>query len=588
MAAEIMRLSRLPELQTADQAPSATLNRNQARGLERQAMIAPAVLAVKSGASVRSAAAALHWELSLTGIEPPSQKTLGRWITAATAARSLAPKHKGRIRKAQAWDARALYLYQQPTAPNAGTIAIWLQQEGHDVQAHQVRRLLKSVPSNKAETSPKRLGRHYYNQNIKPHVVRDTSVIPVGHIYEGDGHCCDVYVADAAGAPYRPEITVWIDVRSHYVVGWWLSETEGGLTTLFSLSDALVSQNHVCAFVHTDPGSGFKARLITDETVGFLKRFSIDPIFALPGNARGKGLIEGWFRWFEERLGKLFPTFCGHCRTDDALSRLRQRIRRGEMELPSLKQYADAIREYVEWYNNNPQEGLDNKSPAELWATLERVPLDRPADAVLRPSVTCKVRHWQVTFKKRTYRHPALAAYEKRQVRVEYHLHHDDLVWIYDASGNVVCEAVLVKKKPGLPQSHVVEGTQRQLEGRLKRLQANAAEMQARAFGVITTANVVEQLSSDLPLPPAPVATAVDERLHAQVAEQVRENTTPESPEQRFALYLELSARKARGEGLEQGQSQWLASYRTTSEFRAHNQIYKEFGTLSGLADEGK
>ena len=120
-------------------------------------------------------------------------------------------------------------------------------------------------------------GQHYYRQNLTPYVVRDTSALPVGFIYEGDGHTCDVHIAHPqTGKATRPELTVWLDVRSHYCVGWWLSDAERASDTLFSLSHAIVSHDHVPIMIHVDPGSGYKNKLIQGEAVSYCERLSIE------------------------------------------------------------------------------------------------------------------------------------------------------------------------------------------------------------------------------------------------------------------------------------------------------------------------
>jgi putative transposase len=435
----------------------------------RLAVIRPALIRVQQGASPMAAA---EWLVAVSP-EAPSAVSVYRWLKAYLTGGivELAPDYKGRQRKERGWEARAAELYNQPQKPAYATVAYWLRKEGFaDASEHNVRRYLKALPSNLTETGKKRLGAHYYAQSIKPHKVRDNTVLPVGFVYEGDGHCCDVYVAHpATGRAFRPELTTWIDIRSHYLVSWWISESESAHTTLFSLSQALVAHNHTPAYVHTDPGSGFKAKLISDEVTGFLVRFAIEPMLALPGNAKGKGLQEGWFRWFEERLGKRFDTYCGHDRTDDFLRHLSEKVKRGIIVLPTLQQYIDAVRDYVETYNNTPQDGLGGKTPAEIWAALERVELHTPAEAIIRPRIQRTVQRWGITLDKRKYRAAALAQYEGREVIVEYSIHTDDRVWVHDLKGRYLCDAQLVEKTPWLPDSRIEQAQQKRLEGQRQR-----------------------------------------------------------------------------------------------------------------------
>lgn len=580
----------------------------------RLQVIAPVLEAMNRGASVRAcASAALTKHAANTG-EELSMPTVMRWLKQYREGGlvSLAPRYKGRERDTYGWEARAVELYNKPTRPAYSTVALWLRQEGYASAAdHLVRAYLKTAPSNVTETGKKRLGEHYYNQNIRPHIVRDSKALPVGFVYQGDGHCCDVYVAaPATGNPYRPELTIWIDVRSHYVVGWWLSESESAITTLYSFSNALLAQDHAPALVHTDPGSGFTARVISDAQTGFFERFSIEMIEALPGNARGKGLVEGWFRWFEERLGKRFETFCGHCRTDDELRALTQKVRRGDIRLPTLAEYMAAIKEYVRFYNSNPQDELDGLAPQQLWATLERVPLETPANAIMRPRRTSTVKSWGVRLHNRHYRAAELQAYETRDVVVEYDLHDDSFVRIFDDKGRFVAEANLVEKAPWLPASRIEEAQAKRLAGQQKRLQIKLDEASARATtplsAVAAMAALELEAAPELPasnaalleqhhsfsvpnvMPQQRAAKPVNEAELDAVRATIEDAQAPapETPEQRFTRALRLQRRREAGLALSAEDNRWLDAYATSAECQGFADMYEAFGYVPGVNPE--
>jgi putative transposase len=578
------------------------------QALRRSAMIRPAIMRVQQGVAVRAVA---EW-LATTADGMPSVSTLQRWIRAYLneGVIGLATKYSGRQRKERGWEARALELYNRPTKPAYATVAFWLRGEGYDDANNKaVERYLKSMPSHACETSPARLGQHYYNQNVRPFVIRDNTVLPVGYVYQADGHCCDVYVAHpATGKPFRPEITVWIDVRSQYVVGWWMSEAESAHTTLFSLSRALIDHDHVPAAVHTDPGSGFKNRMISDEVTGYCARFSIEPMLALPGNAKGKGLTEGWFRWFEERCGKEFNTFCGHDRSDDFLRALTTKVRRGEIRLPTLEEYIHAVRRYFERYNINPQTALGCR-PADLWAQLERTPLHTPAEAILRPRVERTVQRWGVKLDGRWYRAAELRAYEARKVVVEYSIHDDAHVWVNDQDGRLVCIAHLVEKTPWLPSSRIEEGQQRRLAGQQRRLQAHLDEAGARARQPLTAAAMVEALDADqapaveappsaplalghsihipavhIPTPTAPRPVDAAELAEVQQTFAAAE-AAEETPEHRYGRWLQLRADIAADQPVPPSQLAWADAYARSAECEGFVEIHESFGYVPGVAD---
>ena len=419
----------------------------------------------------------------------PSAGTLRRqhaaWIAGGAAA--LMDRRSGRQRKPYGWEVGAVELFNSPTRPAMATVAYWLRGEGYlDATNSRVRRYLESLPATVAgENSPKRAGWHYYTQNIGPYARRDRRVIDVGLIYEGDGHRSDDYVRHpASGGHYRPELTIWIDIRSTYVSGFGLSEAESAVSTLYSLSNALRSEDHVPAALHVDPGSGFINKLLTGESLGWLRRLGIDVITEKPGNAKGKGLVEGWFRWFEERVGKRFSSYCGHCRTDDDIRRLEKSICEGKVALPSLVEYAEAVKDYIAAYNHTPQPNL-GCSPADLWAELERNPVGIPDQALPRPSEERVARRGTVEFYNRVYRAPELLLLlDGRRVEVEYDFSDDSRVWI-NYGGQRVCEAKLAERRPWAEESRIADLKAKSKRGKEKRLLRGLREIEARARPVI-------------------------------------------------------------------------------------------------------
>ena len=554
------------------------------------AIIRPALVRIEQGVSQQAAA---KW-LAGSADGMPSWKTLQRWIGDYRSGGlvCLASQYKGRQRQDYGWEGQALLLFNSPERPCYATVAYWLRKDGHVTAAeHLVRRYLQAAPSHLTVTGRKRVGGHYHDQNIRPHVIRDNTKLPVGFIYEGDGHCCDVYVAHpATGKPVRPELTVWIDVRSHYVVAWWMSESESALTTLYSLSDGLVRHDNVPGFVHTDPGSGFKARMISHEVTGFLARFNIDLMLSLPGNAKGKGLVEGWFRWFEERCGKRFKTFCGHDRTDDFLRHLSEKVKRGDIVLPTLQQYIDAVRTYIADYNSDVQDEL-GCAPATLWAQLEPVRLHTSAEAVIRPRAMRTVRRSRIELEGRVYEASELKAYNTRQVIVEYSIHNDDQVWIQDESGRFICHAHLVSKKDWLPESRIEQKQQERLAAQHKRHQLAMDEQTARSrVSVATAASALDALESPAepiaiaaptptpaplalghsfttivvkpePSAPGPALTRGLDRGAELFAELDQQIQIPDDAFLRFELWQQLQQQIAGGEPVPEQLASWVASY---------------------------
>ena len=433
----------------------------------------------------------------------PTANTLRRWyeLWRRDGAGALADKRCGRQRKPYGWEARAVALWNGPNRPSRATVAYWLRAEGWAcASSSRVSRYLQSLPASVGgENTRQRCGDNHYRQNFTPYVARDESQVDVGLIYQGDGHNCDVYIQHPrSGRHWRPELTIWLDIRTHFCAGWWLSEAESAVSTLYGLSKALVTHDHVPACLHVDPGSGFINRLMTDEAVGWLAQVGIDVIEALPGNARGKGLIEGWFGWFEERLGKQYNSYCGHGRTDDDLRRLQHSLRVGKITLPTLADYARAVGAYVDSYNQTVQPRLD-AAPAELWNRLERSPVELPEAVLLRPTEERIVRRGGITMFGRIYRSPQLHLVEGLSVQVEYDLSDDAEVWV-NYRGGRVCKAAVVHRRPWASESRIEDLRKKRLAGRKKRLQRRLTEVEAQERPVIDG-----QAIPQLDLPDQPV-----------------------------------------------------------------------------------
>ena len=506
---EFCALTRLPEVNSPELHLS-RLSQDKRRQCEARLTLLEVAIS-KHGLSRRKAVDWLHATARLDELPTtaavalktlgklPGKSTLLKWWAAldnctsrAEQLLALRDERKGRQRRHEGWEARAIAHYNSPNKPCKSTVAIWLKDEGWDVSTTKVSRYLDSLPAELGETGIKRMGEHYYNQNLRKHKTRDTSNLPVGFVYQGDGHTCDVYVQHPnSDGHYRPELTIWIDVRSQYIVGWWLSEAESAITTVFSLSAALAAHDHVPAMIHVDPGSGFKNKVIDHEFTGYLQRFGIDSMHAIAGNAKGKGLVEGLFRWFEERVGKRFASFCGHCRTDDALSRLSDKIKRGAISIPTFDQYRHVVAKWVEWHNSTPKNALGGKAPADLWTDLEQVPLHCAPQDLMWPQTERVVRHWGVKLDNRTYQHDALRQFSgSRQgkpitVVVQYNLHDDSHVIIRDHDQRFICEAPLVDKIDWLPVSRIEEASQKRLKQQIKRHERHIEEAVRRTKPVI-------------------------------------------------------------------------------------------------------
>jgi len=442
----------------------------------------------------------------------PNRATLFRWFEELESyqngnSEALTKKYKGRQRTVYGWEQKAIELFNTPQKPGYADVAFWLRTD-HGFESatkDRVTRYLQTMPATLGKQSPERMGKQFYKHNLAPHKIRDNEVLEVGQGYEGDGHTVDAYVAHpATGNLHRPELTLWIDVRSRLVTGWYLTNDESAISTLYALSEAILSHDHVPAYLFLDNGSGFKARMMNDEVSGFYSRLSITPSYSLPGNSKGKGLVEGFFKIFRNRHDKKFQSYCGHDMAPEINRRLPEMVEKGKRSLPSLTEYAQSVRQFIQDYNNEPKPVLDGKTPLQVWnAGLKQVPVHIHADALVQPREIRTVRKFGVRLDNRHYQHAALAQYNGEEVLVEYSLHHDQEVRVLNEKEQLICIAPLVSKIARMPESRLVQAEQKRLAGQIKRKENDIAELKQRSKPILTledNTSALQDLTTDFDL----------------------------------------------------------------------------------------
>lgn len=529
---DIRAMSDLPAVLAAD--PWAAATEIQRRTAElREVIVRPLHALVGNGASINNVAALFVARVEAGTLDPntahvlallardgeaPSLVTIKRFLSAykAQGKAGLLPKHTGRVRQPRGWEARAVELYNVPSKPGYMDVTQRLIFEGFDgVTESRVKRFIKALPATLGEHSPARVGKHLHKLKRQHFQRRHLDDILVGEIYSGDGHTSDCYVGHPnTGKPFRAELTVFIDIKSRYIVGWYLTESESAVSTLYALSHAMVKHDHVPAWVYIDRGAGYRAKMLSDEVTGFYSRFDIEVIAAIPGNPHGKGWIERFFRTVRDRHDKFFAggqVYCGDDMAPETNRRLSAELQQGKRKLPSVAEYVDSFTAWLEHYHRTPMDVLGGRTPAQVWAELTPINVGLAETCLVRPHELRTVQRQTVRIHNRIYYHEALAPYDAMEVDVEYDLHDDRAVSIYDKKGRFVCEGKLVNTIGVLPTSRIEEQRDKRLKGQEKRLERHLDEAKARRNDAITTADVVAALEDltpiTLPTPAAPQAS---------------------------------------------------------------------------------
>ena len=432
----------------------------------------------------------------------PSYSTINRWVKDFNNSGliGLAPKHKGSEQRVYGWEARAMHLYNKPSKPADNAVARKLMSEGWDnVTYDRVYRFLKSLPAQLGDKSKGRMGPRLYTNTQKSFVRRSTENLPVGACLQGDGHTLDVYLKHPTGKkPWRAELTLWLDVASRYVVGWFLSDAESAHSTLFALSHAVLTHNHIPTMLHIDNGSGYKNKMMSDESTGFYDRLGIEVMHSIAYNAKGKGHVERFFGTMERDFNKWYPSYCGADMADEAIQLLLKKHKKGELELPTQEQWMADFNEWLVQYHNKAHDGLNGKTPAELWSKLEAFPLENNMQslALFRPQKIRTVRRESIRLDNREYMAPELVQYNNKKLTAEYDLHNDAFIRVLDDKGRWICDAKLVKKADYVPASRLKEAEQKKLASSIKRLEVHIQEKHDRAGSAITHDQTIDDIES--------------------------------------------------------------------------------------------
>ncbi|MGI1671977.1 MAG: Mu transposase C-terminal domain-containing protein [Neptuniibacter sp.] len=510
---------------------------NRELALKREQFLAPFMTLINKGVSQRNAITNVltHIEVGHYGKQYidtakalgrksklPGRSTIAGWIKAYRnqGKAGLLDQYTGRVRQAKGWEAIACRLYNIPSKPSYAAVARKLKEDHgfEDASEAAVRRYLKSLPADMGENSPQRMGRKLYNNSQRHFIARTTENIPVGALYQGDGHTLDVYLAHpVTGDIWRAELTVWMDIRSRYIAAWYISNAESSIDTIRCIAQALMKHNHVPPLLYVDNGCGYASRMMADEVTGFYQRLDIECIFALPGNAKAKGQVERWFRTMERDLNVWFgDAFCGEGMADEISTKFVNDCKRGKKQPPSLEEWCSKFEDWLDKYHNRAHPEFKTTTPAELWQQLEPNPVNMDVLELLRPHKECKVQRGSVRLDNRWYRHEVLTQFNKQTVIVEYDLQSDERVTVRSKKGELICDATLVKKKDYLPSSRIEEAKQKATKAAVARLEKKVEEKKARAGLLLDHSDTLEQLDQ----------AGEVEVQHSHVIEQEQSNQT--------------------------------------------------------------
>ncbi len=403
---------------------------------------------------------------------------------------------------------------------------------------------------------------------IQPFIRRGFAELMPCDVYSADGHTLDAEVLHPAhGRPFRPEVTSVIDIATRKLVGWSASLAESSLAVLEALTNA-VQTNGIPNILYVDNGAGYKNAMMRDEASGLMGRLGTQMIHSLPYNSQARGVIERLQRTVWVRGAKTLPTYIGADMDREASHHVhkitRQAVRRGKA-VPLMMSWPDFVawcQAQVDAYNDRPHRSLPkitgddgaprHMTPNEAWARKVAegavIHTTRTEDEhwLFRPQEFRVVRRAEIQLLNNIYFARALEEWHGQTVRVAYDIHDGERVWIYDDAGRER------RLRDRLDEVRAERDGQRVIEADttidLGALKIDAAELAARG------AAAMARLQADVAAPAAMATPA--EGSTWQV---------PPDPQERYALYLRLSAR----DDPPAEAARWLQSYPTSNEYRA-------------------
>lgn len=451
-----------------------------------------------------------------------------------------------------AWADTFMRLYGRPSKP---AIAEVLEDDwpagaakpSYD-QARRFLRRLDAISRNAGRMGPRAL------QQLKAHIARDVSELWPGAVFIGDGHTYKQEVAHPIhGQPFRPEVTVFLDVYTRRWVGWSAALAEN----TWSVADALrhaVTVSTCCAIVYYDHGSGAENNTWDDAAVGLAARLQITKLHSAPWSSQARGVVERFHSSVLHKVARRRPTYVGQ-RMDDEARRHAYKVTRAEIKATGasrlLTSWADFIADIeaaMARYNDRPHSGLAkiidpatgkrrHMTPNEVWrkAMAEGWQPDpisaEEARTLFRPALRRTVRRAVVELFGNQYFAPELEGLHGEEVMVAYDLHDANSVLVSLLDGRQVCEARWnAHKRAYVPVSYAEQAEQKRVAGKLKRLDKH----RETALAELDPGALIEHRPAEpMPLPAAQRAeaeAALDRLVAAAAAPLIEAEPAPPGP----------------------------------------------------------
>ncbi|MFZ4217571.1 Mu transposase C-terminal domain-containing protein [Enterobacter ludwigii] len=337
---------------------------------------------------------------------------------------------------------------------------------------------------------------------LETYQKRDWSQMPVNGCWVSDGKSMNLKVAHPIhGQPFTPELTLVIDGRTRYVVGWSLSLAESTLAVADAYRFA-IKHHGKPLFVYSDNGGGQTNKTFDADITGIFPRVNITHMTSIPGNPQARGIIERLNGVIPLAAAQQFATFNGtgadseHVRITDRGIRSALTAMKGGLELnsvqqraikklPSWRQLLDVVAREIDKYNHShehselPKYNGRHLTPAQYrQAVLETEgdEIEYLTELELRemfmPEVIRVARRGWVEVENNDYFSETLINVDGEKVRVAFDTHDANEVIVRRMDGSFVCTAVWNgNKQAAIPVTRMEKAQKDRTKRRVKLLE---------------------------------------------------------------------------------------------------------------------
>ena len=338
-----------------------------------------------------------------------------------------------------------------------------------------IRRFVNSLPVNFKDLF--RRGPTYYQNKHEYHALRDYSGLKSNDVWCSDHHQLNIYVKDRDGYKGFPWFTVWQDMASRKINGYYLQVRTANSRTIAGAFRHAVLRNGIPEKTYIDNGKDYRSRLIAGgslrkrkntigidaETQGIFMELGVTPIYAWPYHPQSKP-TERFFRTLDEQFSKKFEGYRGR-NIANRPEQLNEHVKNGKvMEIAELENLLNIY--LFERYNRAPHggDGMEGRSPDLAFQDKldKQRTLSNPAvlDLLMMPVERKKVGRMGVTLFGGKYYHADMFLYKGSEVDIRYDPRDLSKILVFERNGKKICIAVNQERMSWNPSKEDIEKIQ--------------------------------------------------------------------------------------------------------------------------------